>query len=228
MANKTPPTFESLIDEYGRLWATLEIDKPRLREADDMAKKIIANRARYEAVELATGVPWRFIALCHLRESSLSFDHHLHNGDSLKARTWQVPKGRPKAPPKDGKRYTWEESAVDALTYENLSKVTEWPIERQAFHLEGFNGWGYRLYHADDGLSPYLWAGSNHHDETGKYVKDGKYDPKAPERQLGCMVILRRLYDQTGNTPPDSITQRPKTEDGKPPSFLGKIFSALS
>ena len=58
---------------------------------------------------------------------------------------------------------------------------------------ERFNGLGYRSKIGDSGkieLSPYVFAGTNLHDETGKYVADGKYSQTAKEAQLGVASII--------------------------------------
>jgi hypothetical protein len=130
------------------------------------------------------------VALIHNLEARGDFTRHLHNGDPLTARTVQVPAGRPRSgsPP-----FTWEESAVDALEYDGLTRVTDWSIEHLAFLFEGFNGWGYRLYHPHV-KSPYLWSYSNHYTQ-GKYVGDGQWSETAVSRQCGAMVLLKRLQD---------------------------------
>lgn len=181
-------TFESLKGEYARLLATMTILPEKLSAADAVARKILAGRARYEAVSKSTGVPWRLIGVIHAMECGLSFKQHLHNGDPLTARTRQVPKGRPTTgtPP-----FTWEESAIDALRYDGLDKVRDWTPERIAYELEGYNGWGYRSYHPSV-LSPYLWSYSNHY-TRGKYVQDGKWDASAVSGQCGAIVLLRRV-----------------------------------
>jgi hypothetical protein len=47
------------------------------------AEKIAANRARYEVVSKATGVPWDVIGVIHYRESSNHFAGVLHNGSHV-------------------------------------------------------------------------------------------------------------------------------------------------
>jgi lysozyme family protein len=58
-------------------------------------------------------VPWELIAALHEREAGGSFKGHLHNGDPLTGRTYHVPAGRPA---KGSPPFTWEASAIDALT----------------------------------------------------------------------------------------------------------------
>jgi len=187
------PSYEDLRDEYSRLWASMEIRASKAPDIDATAKKIAAKKARYQAVAETTGVPWFMIGAIHAMECGLAFDRHLHCGDPLTARTYHVPAGRPKAPPANGERYTWAESAADALTLKGLEKIGEWPIERICYELERFNGWGYRLYHASV-LSPYLWSGTNHY-SRGKYVADGKWSSTAVSGQSGAMAIVKRLAE---------------------------------
>lgn len=182
------PTFGDLRGDYARLLSTMTIRPEKLAAADAVARKIVAARARYEAVSKATGVPWQIIGVIHAMEAGLSFKSHLHNGDPLTARTRQVPTGRPKAgsPP-----FAWEESAIDALRYDGLDKIMDWSPERECYELEGYNGWGYRKYHPEV-LSPYLWSYSNHY-SRGKYVGDGHWDPNAVSGQCGAIVLLKRV-----------------------------------
>ena len=147
----------------------------------------IANRKIYEEIEADTKVPWYFTGVIHGMECSFSLAKHLHNGDSLKGRTWQVPAGRPKdgAPPFD-----FEDSAVDALSYDGFAGKTDWQLAMILFRLERYNGFGYRKKFGT--ASPYLWSYSSHF-TAGKYVKDGVYDPDAPSKQCGAAVMLLEL-----------------------------------
>jgi lysozyme family protein len=187
----TRPKFSDLKDEYTALWAEMAIRQNKLPEINAIVNKIVANKARYVAVQDSTSVPWYVIAAIHSLEASLRFDRHLHNGDPLTAKTVQVPAGRPPGNPP----FTWEESAADALAYDGITTNTDWSIERIAYIFENFNGWGYRRYHPEV-KSPYLWSYSNHY-TSGKYVADGQWSPTAVSQQCGAMVIIRRL-DETG------------------------------
>ncbi|GGF56827.1 hypothetical protein GCM10007301_15650 [Azorhizobium oxalatiphilum] len=197
------PTFASLRSEYARLLATMTITSGKLATVDATAKKVLANKARYMTVQNATGVPWLLVGLIHSMEASLSFTKHLHNGDPLTARTVQVPKARPVAgkPP-----FTWEESAIDAVRYDGLDKVTDWCDERIAYQLEGYNGWGYRLYHSDV-LSPYLWSFTSHY-RAGKYAADGKWSQTLVSQQVGAMALLQRVRAlDAGASPTPSVSK---------------------
>lgn len=189
-------TLSNTKSSYLAAWNNMEIHPSTLPKAQAVADKIISFRDRYKPLEAATGVPWYFIGLLHMRESNFNFDTHLHNGDPLNVkgmakRTTHVPANRPIAPPQNGKTYTFEESAVDALTYE-FGKVKDWSVEQIAYFQEKYNGFGYR----NMGLpSPYLWAGSNQY-ARGKYIRDGVFDPTVVDSQLGVMVVLKCILDR--------------------------------
>lgn len=161
----------------------------RSTEINAQAAKIAANRARYQAVEKATGVPWDVIGVIHYREASGSFAGVLHNGERIIGTgkvTKLVPKGR-------GPFSTWEDAAVDALVNAPpyAAKNKDWSIGGTLDLLERYNGLGYR----NKGLpSPYLWAGTDQY-VKGKYVADGKYDPNHVDKQLGVAPILMKLRE---------------------------------
>jgi lysozyme family protein len=181
----------SLRAQYQDLFDTCVVSSTSANAVEKIVDQIAAEQARYAAVAATVGAPWYFVAAIHNMESSLNFTRHLHNGDPLSARTKQVPAGRPLAgnPP-----FSWEESAIDALRLRSIHKWSEWTVPGTLYQLEGYNGWGYRLYHAHV-LSPYLWAGSNHY-TSGKYVADGKWSDTAISKQTGCAVILRRMAER--------------------------------
>lgn len=185
------PSLIQLRPEYQRLWDAVQIKPGREADLDAIIARIVAGRARYGIASEKSGVPWHFIAVVHSLEGSGNWNTHLHNGDSLKRRTVNEPKGRPVtgSPP-----FTWEDSAADALAQKGLSKATDWSIPGLLYQLERYNGWGYRLYHAAT-LSPYLWSFSNHY-ARGKYVADGKWSSTAVSAQAGAAVLLRRMFDR--------------------------------
>lgn len=196
------PTYERARTLYIKLWKSLVSDPSRIGEIDNTARKIIARKSRYQAVERMTTVPWWFIGVVHLREASLRFDLHLHNGDPLSAKTRNVPAGRPPGNPP----WTWEESAIDALAMKGFDKAGSWPIEAVAFRLEAYNGWGYwssgfPIPSDQLGVSPYLWAACvpGRPYRTGKFVRDHVYDPGTVDRQLGCMPLLQRMAALDGS-----------------------------
>lgn len=181
---------KTLAEEYTRLYRTCEAKSTQFDTIDKLVDLIISHRTRYEHVADDLGIPWYFIAVIHNMESSQNFSKHLHNGDPLSARTKHVPAGRPKRgnPP-----FSWEESAVDALKLRKLHNIKEWSLPRLLYELEGYNGWGYRLYHPHV-LSPYLWSFSNHY-KSGKYIADGTWSDTAKSRQCGAVLLIKRLEE---------------------------------
>jgi len=171
---------------YQQDYHTMAIGIAKKAALDKIVAKIKANKSRYERVYEVTKVPWPVIAAIHYRESGNSFARHLHNGDPLTARTTHVPPGRPK---KGNPPFSWEESAIDALTMQGLHKIVDWSIENTLVLLEKYNGLGYKK----KGLpSPYLWSWTDKY-KSGKYVADGKFDPKAIDAQCGVAPILKSL-----------------------------------
>ncbi len=180
---------EPLKREYTNLFNTCKVNDSRKAVADSFARKILAGKGRYDPIAAKIGCPWWVVGVIHLMECGLRFDRHLHNGDALSAKTVHVPAGRPLGVPP----FTFEESALDALRLMSLDKNTDWSIAYVLYRLEGFNGYGYRQYHPEV-KSPYLWSFTNHY-VKGKYVADGKFDPKAVSQQLGIAAVLKRMVE---------------------------------
>ena len=172
---------------YAGQFATCTVKPEHVEEVQREAAAILANRSRYQAVAANfTGIPWWAVGIIHSMECGLNFKEHLHNGDPLSARTVQVPKGRPK----DGKPpFTWEESAIDAIEYDNLDKVLDWSLGGALVAFENYNGSGYRRRGVP---SPYLWSFTDQY-HCGKYTADGHFDPKAISQQCGCAALMKNL-----------------------------------
>ncbi|PHJ57767.1 hypothetical protein VF14_12195 [Nostoc linckia z18] len=196
MANKILLSLVDLKPEYQKLWDSCEIKPDKLSTTQNIVAKISGDRLRYEVLQQKINVPWYFVAVIHNMESSLNFTKHLHNGDSLKKRTINEPSGRPLADPIKGWQvgYTWEESAIDALTMKEFNRVKDWSLPAQLWQLERYNGFGYRKYHPEV-LTPYLWSGTNHYSK-GKYVTDGKWDANAISEQIGIAALLKVLIKE--------------------------------
>lgn len=177
----------NLAEKNKKRWDEMTIPANRGPVFKAVADRLIANKARYEAVsnalkEKGYTIPWEFIAVAHVRESNGDFQTYLGNGQSLKKKTTIVPKGR-------GPFNTWEEGAIDALLNAPpyAAKNKDWSIGGTLTKLEEYNGLGY----ASKGVpSPYLWAGTDQYSK-GKYVADGKYDPNHVDTQLGCAGLLK-------------------------------------
>lgn len=185
------PTFASLKAEYAALYASIQINPARAGQVAFHRTKLLQFRPRYEDVSAATGVPWWFIGIVHALEASFNFNGHLHNGDPLRARTVQVPRGRPLRwnPPSD-----WVSSAVDAITMSGLANRPDWDLPVTLFRFESYNGFGSRRRGIN---SPYLWSFSNHY-VRGKFVRDHVFDPNAVSKQCGAAVMIKAL-EQAGD-----------------------------
>ncbi|WP_454915822.1 peptidoglycan-binding protein [Xanthobacter sediminis] len=180
-------SFEPLAAEYARRWANMTLTPARLSVVDAMARKIIAAKARYRAVEAQAGVPWAFIGVLHARESSCDFRGVLHNGEKILGtgrKTKLVPAGR-------GPFETWEQAAVDALALKGYKPGFPWSLPRCLYEGERFNGFGYRMRGTP---SAYLWSGSDQY-VRGKYVADGVWSATAVDQQVGIAPLMRRLLD---------------------------------
>ena len=186
---KPKPTFPELAAEYTTLWNKALINANKLEKVKGIADTLIGNKDKYTPVSNQTAVPWFVVGLIHSLEADFSFTTHLHNGDPLGSQTTHEPPGHPLTPPFND----WVHSAVDALKMKGLHNVgsDKWSIERIAFELERYNGFGYRINNLST-LSPYLWSFTNNYTK-GKYVKDHVYDPDAVSKQAGAMAILKRL-----------------------------------
>jgi lysozyme family protein len=194
----TPPKFEDVEAEYRRLFETCQIRSEHRSTVQWYVSKIVdaARRKSYEQVFEETCVPWYAVAIIHGMECSFDITSHLHNGDSLKAKTKNVPAGRPNPwlPPSD-----WVSSAVDALRYDKLHEQADWSLARTLYRWEGYNGWRSRLLYKIN--TPYLWSFSNHYTK-GKFVADNKWDPNAVSKQCGAAVMLKALVEAGHIAPP--------------------------
>ncbi len=176
------PTLAASAAGYRALWAKCQIIPSRLNEVHQRCGLILGNKARYQAIEKITSVPWFVVAALHSRESDCDFNTYLGNGDPIYRRTTDVPAGR-------GPFATFEAGAEDALALDGLSSVKVWPVEACLYYPERFNGWGY--YSVGEN-SPYVWAATNLQ-QAGKYVGDGAFSRTAWDTQLGVAAILKGL-----------------------------------
>lgn len=210
--------------EYETLFASCIINQDRKSTVDWYVNQIQRHKSRYEYVSSQTGVPWWIIACIHAMEASFNFGAHLHNGDSLTARTVQVPAGRPRTgtPP-----FTWEASAIDALAYDGAGSVLDWSLANALWFLECYNGLGYRNGAGQATTpakrSPYLWSFTNHY-QKGKYVADGKFSSSAVSDQAGCCAIIRGLIQRGLMADLQPKQDQPSIPSPTPPSAEGATW----
>jgi lysozyme family protein len=220
-------------------WRNAKLLKPGTFTA--IAKHLVSPDAkvRYQAVSAKTGVPWAFIAVAHERESSQGWSGSLAQGDPWNRVSIHVPAGR-------GPFKSWEDAAVDALVNcaPYAARNKDWSIGGTLTKLEEYNGLGYA---ARGRPSPYIWSGTDQY-VSGKYVRDGVYDPNAIDSQLGCAGLLMAMMalDPTITFTGVTITPAkpaPRTPKPAPPgsakpsftnpskgsvgAFIACIFSAI-
>lgn len=183
-------------------WANAKVT--RASTFASVAKRLVANKARYQGIEAQTGVPWFVVAVAHQREAGGDFKGVLHNGEKIVGtgrKTKLVPKGR-------GPFATWEEAALDALKNcpPFAAKNKDWSVGGTLALLEKYNGLGY----ANKGVpSPYIWSGTDQY-VSGKYVADHVYDAGAVDQQLGCagLILAMQAIDKSivFDGPPKAVT----------------------
>jgi lysozyme family protein len=161
-------------------WANAKLT----RDFSAIARRLVAAKPRYQAVEVKTGVPWWAIAVIHQRESSQNWGRSLAQGDPWDRVSTRVPKGR-------GPFDSWEEAAIDALVNcrPYLARMKDWSVGAALASLELYNGPGYLNRGRP---SPYLWAGTDQY-SAGKFVADGVYDPGHVDTQPGCAGLLMAM-----------------------------------
>ncbi|MBR1249409.1 hypothetical protein JQ609_21080 [Bradyrhizobium sp. AUGA SZCCT0169] len=165
-------------------WANARLT--RAGSFSTVAKRLSAPnaKARYQAVAAKTGVPWPFIAVAHERECSQDWSGSLAQGDPWNRVSVHVPAGR-------GPFKSWEDAAIDALVNcaPRAARNKDWSIGGTLTMLEQYNGLGYAARRRP---SPYIWSGTDQY-VSGKYVRDGVYDPSTVDRQLGCAGLLMAM-----------------------------------
>jgi lysozyme family protein len=163
-------------------WANAKL----IRGFTSVARHLVSPNAkpRYQAVSAKTGVPWAVIAVIHERECSQDWTGSLAQGDPWNRISVHVPAGR-------GPFGSWEEAAIDALVNcaPHAARNKDWSIGGTLAKLEEYNGLGYA---ARGRPSPYIWSGTDQY-RSGKYVRDGVYDPDAVDSQPGCAGLLMTM-----------------------------------
>jgi lysozyme family protein len=123
----------------------------------------------------------------HYREADLSWGLSIAQGDRWDRVSTHVPRGR-------GPFQSWRDAAIDALVKcaPFAARWTDWSMGGALTMFEEYNGTGYEEFHHEN--SPYNWGATNH-EERGKYVADGKYDPAAWDKQIGAAALMKALFE---------------------------------
>jgi lysozyme family protein len=175
------------------LWKIAKILPGRLHEVNAVAAKLAAPaaKARYQAIEAATGVPWFVTAVIHERECDQNWNCQLGQGDPLNQMSRHVPRGRGPFHDRDGHdAFYW--GAVDALTHcpPYAARWKDWSAGGTLTLLIMYNGTGYFDYHHE--ASPYDW-GATDQEQRGKYIGDGRYRASVWDTQVGCAAMLKAM-----------------------------------
>lgn len=204
-----------------RRWANANL----MRDFSVMAKRLVAARDRYRAVEVKTGVPWAVIAVIHMRESSQNWSRSLAQGDPWDQVSVRVPAGR-------GPFKSWEDAAYDALVNcgPHAARNKDWSVGGMLTKLEEYNGLG---YYRKGIPSPYVWAGTDQY-SRGKYIRDGVFDPNTVDRQLGCAGLIKAMMqiDPTITFTGAKVVPMPGNHTPAPqpaqPGWLSAILYAIA
>ena len=198
----------------------------RVSDCAVVAKRLVAAKNRYQAVETKTSVPWFVIAVIHEREASQDWKTQLGQGDPLNQVSTHVPRGR-------GPFKTWEDGAYDAFANcaPYAARNKDWSIGGLLTLLEQYNGLGY----FNRGLpSPYIWAGTDQYTK-GKYIRDGVFDPNAVDKQLGCVGLLIAMhaldpgikFDGVARLAPQAVASASPSITNPAPGSIGAWVKSL-
>jgi lysozyme family protein len=93
------------LNEYKAMYDAMQVADDKAALISKAVALIKKGKQRYLSVtyKLNHKCPWYALGIVHYLEGSCNFSKHIHNGDPLTARTWQVPSGRPLLPPQFGK-----------------------------------------------------------------------------------------------------------------------------
>jgi lysozyme family protein len=174
--------YSNIWPRYAKYWDAMTIDAGRVQEFTDEAQFAIKNKVTYAVLESKTRVPWQMLACIHRRESDANFNTYLGNGQSLNAKTTEVPIGRG---PFTGPN-AFVDGAVDAITIEGWGSISDWRLEKQLYYMLLFNGvgsenWGHP--------SSYIWGGTNIQ-QPGKWIRDHVWSSTVMDPQSGCAPLL--------------------------------------
>lgn len=180
-------------------WHAMHIRANRLPAFHATAVRLCApsSKARYIAISKAvwqTEDRWPFVAVVHEREASGRFDRQLGQGDPLAHASVHVPKGRGPFLDHPGDcpgNDAFHRAALDALIdcEPHAARWIDWSIGGLLALLESYNGLGYAAHGVP---SAYIWSGSDRY-VSGKYVRDGVYDPTVVDEQEGCAPLLATM-----------------------------------
>lgn len=189
---------------YAALWAKAAVRAQYVTPARQWAQRIINEQA---ALDVGNGVPWWFVGLLAMRESSLDLNTYLGNGQPLNRVTTLVPAGRGPFP-------TFAAGAADALNLEGFNASGLWnQIPYVLWAAEKWNGQGYFQVGIN---SPYVWSWTTNY-TAGKFVSDGQYSVSAIDQQPGVAAVLGELIVMDSDIAAYLGQAAPQPSTGAPP-----------
>lgn len=213
-------------------WQKCQITPSRQAEVHAVAVRLTAPAAkfRYQAVEKATGVPWFVVAVIHEREADQKWTAQLGQGDPLNHTSTHVPKGRGPFYSHPGDvpgNDAWHRAAVDALMNcpPQAGHWKDWTVGGALTLTVLYNGTGTEVYHNEP--SPYDWGATNV-EQYGKYVKDGVFNPRVWDTQVGCAAMLKAMMavdpsiQFAAPAAPDTLDKALDDLTNKPPAPIMK------
>ncbi|MFA6240150.1 MAG: hypothetical protein WC655_04430 [Candidatus Hydrogenedentales bacterium] len=174
------------IEYYADKWLSMEL-LPEWQPEISLAVRLVKeNDNLYAEASRRTGIPKWFFGPLHYREGSCKPNRQILNGEDFQKKTTIVPIGL-------GPFADWAQAAEIAAEQGEWKKCATWSIAGALQFYEKHNGYGYRNMGLD---SPYVFRGSTHCLDVGKFVADHKYDPNAKDKQLGCACILKGMFPE--------------------------------
>lgn len=231
----------SLLSENTRRWKAATFKPQGMTLARKFAQRAMRYKDRYIALVTEIErrhhliVPWWVVPLIHERECGCTGPK---NARKCGVDNWScnIGQGKPfnvksNIKPYNGPFTSWTEAAIAALVKEApfAAKNTNWSAGGVMTINEAYNGLGYARMGRP---SPYIWAWTNQY-VSGKYIADGKYDPKHVDTQLGVAIALKALMelDPTiqldGDLPKQDIEPR-KTETAVAGGFFATVLAFIN
>ena len=173
-------------------WQNAAVSPRETIALDALVSRWQRTASTYQAVQAmrTDGIP-AVVAFClFYREADNDLSCSPAQGDPLTHRSRNVPAGRIPGKPAP---YKWIDAACDAYYVVDRLDLCNWHDKQAALDkIESFNGYGYRAHNV---AAPYLWSGTSLY-TRGKYVRDGRFDALAVDRQLGVAAILKRMQER--------------------------------
>ncbi len=158
------------------------------REFSAGMSKIDAKYDVIDRIARAADVPPEMVGAIWYREGSVADGVYLHNGQPLGRPTDLVPAGIM------FEKDQFEEAAIHALNMKSDMihslglNYGSLDFAAMCAYTEGYNGWGYRMYHPQI-ASAYVNSGTTNY-TAGKYTGDGTFSETFVDGQVGTLPIM--------------------------------------